>query len=59
MAPGQQPVIGSRFTAEPDFAASYDLTEPGLAAWIQEAINANALARGVDPATTVWPDDGV
>ncbi|WP_461170533.1 MerR family transcriptional regulator [Arthrobacter sp. Z1-15] len=47
-------LIGSLFTAEPDFAASYDHTEPGLAAWIQEVINANALARGVDPATAVW-----
>ena len=47
-------IIGSLFTAEPDFVASYDLTEPGLAAWIQEAINANALASGVDPATAAW-----
>lgn len=47
-------LIARGYTDDPRFAAYYDAEEPGLAAWLREAIEANARAHGVDPATATW-----
>ncbi|MFI5615296.1 MerR family transcriptional regulator [Amycolatopsis sp. NPDC051903] len=39
---------------EEGFAAYYGELAPDLANWLRDAINANAEAHGVDPATATW-----
>lgn len=46
--------LGRMFADDPGFAAYFDGIEPGLTAWLRDAIFANAGARGVDPATAAW-----
>ena len=42
------------YTADPRFAAHYDRQAPGLAAWLQQVVNANAIAHGVDVEHATW-----
>jgi DNA-binding transcriptional MerR regulator len=46
--------LGRMFAGDPGFAAYFDGVEPGLTAWLRDAIFANAGAHGVDPATAAW-----
>ncbi|MFI6503331.1 MerR family transcriptional regulator [Nonomuraea typhae] len=46
--------LGRGFLADPGVTEFYDGAEPGLAAWLREAIFANARAHGVDPDTATW-----
>ncbi|MFD2794129.1 MerR family transcriptional regulator [Promicromonospora vindobonensis] len=46
--------LGRTYVADPGFRAFYDEIEPGLATWLRDAVDANALASGVDPETAVW-----
>ncbi|QRP44788.1 MerR family transcriptional regulator [Amycolatopsis sp. FDAARGOS 1241] len=39
---------------EEGFAEYYGKLAPDLASWLRDAINANAEAHGVDPATATW-----
>ncbi|MDX2293971.1 MULTISPECIES: MerR family transcriptional regulator [Streptomyces] len=50
-----QVCLGRRFATDPEFAAHYDGIRPGLATWFHRAIDADARANGVDPATATWP----
>lgn len=47
-------LIARRYVAEAGFLQYYEALEPGLAAWIKQAIDANARAAGVDPGTATW-----
>ncbi|WP_432935419.1 MerR family transcriptional regulator [Kribbella sp. CA-253562] len=47
--------LARNFTDDPGYAEYYDAFHPGLASWLQAAINANAQTHGVDPATATWP----
>ncbi|NDU75765.1 MerR family transcriptional regulator [Actinomadura sp. DSM 109109] len=49
-----QVCLGRTFADDPGFAAHYDAAAPGLAAWLRDAVFANARARGVDPRTATW-----
>ncbi|WP_329250360.1 MerR family transcriptional regulator [Actinoallomurus sp. NBC_01490] len=46
--------LGRKYVADPGFAAHYDALAPGLAAWLRDAIFANAEAHGVDPESAKW-----
>lgn len=50
----QHVLIARGYTDDPRFTAHDDAREAGLAAWLREAIEANARAHGVDPATATW-----
>ena len=50
----KQVLIARGYVANSRFTAYYDKRESGLAAWIEEIIDANAAAHGVDPANAVW-----
>lgn len=50
----KQVLIARGYVANSRFTAYYDKRESGLAAWIKEIIDANAVAHGVDPANAVW-----
>lgn len=52
--PSMHVITGRLALTEPGMADTYDRTEPGLAAWLSEVIDANARSRGVDPETAVW-----
>ncbi|WGW12297.1 MerR family transcriptional regulator [Saxibacter everestensis] len=47
-------LVARRYVTEPGFIESYDRAESGLAAWTKQIIDANALAKGIDPETAVW-----
>ncbi|WP_431872697.1 MerR family transcriptional regulator [Nocardiopsis eucommiae] len=49
-----QVILGQTNVDDPGFSAHYDGLAPGLAVWLRDAINANALAHGVDPGTAEW-----
>ena len=53
-----QVVLSRMYTEDPRFAAHYDQRAEGLAAWLRGAIEENARAHGVDPATATWPESG-
>jgi hypothetical protein len=42
------------YTEEPGFRSFYDDIEQGLAEWLRDVVDANALAHGVDPETATW-----
>jgi DNA-binding transcriptional MerR regulator len=46
--------LGRKHAADPGYAAHYDAIEPGLSTWLRDIIDANARARGIDPAAAVW-----
>ncbi|GGL06525.1 MerR family transcriptional regulator [Nocardia jinanensis] len=46
--------LGRRYVEDTQMCAYYDGIEPGLAGWLRAVIEANARARGVDPATATW-----
>lgn len=47
-------LIARGYTADERFRAHYDSQAPGLAQWLQDAINAAAHAAGIDPDTAQW-----
>lgn len=47
-------LIASGYVADPRFQQHYDQRAQGLAAWLKEAIDANAEAHGVNPAEATW-----
>ncbi|GAB2465447.1 MerR family transcriptional regulator [Promicromonospora xylanilytica] len=49
-----QVCLGRTNVSDPDFRAAYEDIEPGLARWLRDVIDANALANGVDPETATW-----
>lgn len=50
----QHSLIARGYTEDPRFTAYYDRREPGLAAWLRTAIEANARAHGVDVENASW-----
>ena len=40
--------------ADQRFVDHYDAQAPGLTAWLQQVINANAKTQGVDPDSAQW-----
>lgn len=50
----QHALIARGYTEDPRFAAYYEEFEPGLAAWVRRAIEANAAAHGVDVEHAAW-----
>lgn len=46
--------LGRTYVSDPGFRSFYDDLAPGLAAWLRDAIDANARANGVDPETAAW-----
>nr|NLD41185.1 MerR family transcriptional regulator [Actinomycetales bacterium] len=49
-----QVLLGRMYIQDPRFTATYEAVQPGLAQWLTTAIDANALAKGVDPDTAQW-----
>lgn len=49
-----QVCLGRMYVEDQRFAAFYDDLEPGLAAWLRAAIEANARRHGVDPDSATW-----
>lgn len=49
-----QVCLGRMYVQDPRFTAYYDEQEPGLAAWLSAAIDANARAHGIDPDNATW-----
>lgn len=47
-------LISCGYVSDPRFNEHYETRGTGLAAWLKEIIDANALAHGVDPQTAVW-----
>jgi len=47
-------LVARRYVTEPGFAVTFDGEEPGLAAWVQAVVEANARALGVDAETAAW-----
>ncbi len=47
-------LIARGYTEDPRFREHYDARETGLAAWLREAVEANARAHGVDPDSAEW-----
>lgn len=50
----RQVCLGRLLVEDDGFRAHYDGLAPGLAHWLLAAIEENARAHGVDPATAVW-----
>ncbi|WP_223908716.1 MerR family transcriptional regulator [Actinomyces capricornis] len=50
----KQVIIARGYVGDERFARHYDRRAEGLAAWLKEIIDANALAQGVDPAAAQW-----
>ncbi|MGW4487610.1 MerR family transcriptional regulator [Amycolatopsis sp. NPDC004368] len=48
--------LGRLMAEDEGFAGYYSEFSPGLAAWLREVINANAVVHGVDPETATWED---
>ncbi|WP_274992024.1 MerR family transcriptional regulator [Promicromonospora iranensis] len=46
--------LARSFVDDPGFLTFYDDIEVGLAGWLRDIVDANALAHGVDPATATW-----
>jgi DNA-binding transcriptional MerR regulator len=46
--------LARSYVDDPGFLKFYDDIEVGLAGWLRDIVDANALARGVDPATATW-----
>lgn len=50
----QQVLLGRMYVADARFTEHYDTSEPGLAQWLHEIIDANAEAHGIDPVSATW-----
>ena len=49
-----QVLLGRMYIQDSRFTATYEGIQPGLAAWLTSAIDANARIHGVDPDTAQW-----
>ena len=49
-----QVILARMYQEDPRFTRYYEDLEPGLAPWVQAAVDANARAHGVDPETATW-----
>lgn len=47
-------LISCGYISDPRFNRYYEARGAGLAAWLKEIIDANALAHGIDPEAAVW-----
>ncbi|GAA1126883.1 hypothetical protein GCM10009582_25210 [Arthrobacter flavus] len=47
-------LLACGYVTEPGLHTHYEQAEPGLAGWLKQVIDANALFHGVDPDTAVW-----
>ncbi|MDF7663940.1 TipAS antibiotic-recognition domain-containing protein [Bifidobacterium sp. ESL0763] len=54
VSPSMHVLLGRMYAADERFARHYDDIEPGLAAWLHEAIDAAARAQGLNPARARW-----
>ncbi len=52
--PHHRHVALGRMYACGEWAEYFDAREPGLSGWLAQAVEANAAAHGVDPATATW-----
>jgi DNA-binding transcriptional MerR regulator len=50
----RQVILADMYVTDPRFTEHYDRLEPGLAAWLREAVRANAQAHGVDLQNVSW-----
>jgi DNA-binding transcriptional MerR regulator len=46
--------LARSYVDDPGFRSFYDDIEQGLADWLRDIVDANALAHDVDPATATW-----
>ncbi|QNE18020.1 MerR family transcriptional regulator [Kribbella qitaiheensis] len=46
--------LGRKYVADPGFTAHFDALEPGLAHWLRDLVNANAVAQGINPDSATW-----
>ncbi len=49
-----QVILARMYRQDPRFTEYYENLEPGLAEWVEAAVEANARAHGVDPDTATW-----
>lgn len=49
-----QVLLARMYRQDPRFTEYYEQLEPGLAEWVEQAVEANARANGVDPDTATW-----
>ena len=49
-----QVCLARSYTEDPGFRSFYDDLERGLAEWLRDVVDANALAHGIDPETATW-----
>lgn len=49
-----QVILARMYQEDPRFTQYYEDLEPGLAPWVQAAVDANARRHGVDPDTATW-----
>lgn len=54
VTPAKHVLIARGYVADPRFTAYYDAKEPGLAAWLKEAVDAAARDHGIDPESAEW-----
>jgi hypothetical protein len=47
-------LLASGYVSDPRFTAYYDARGEGLATWLKEIIDANAVAHGIDPENASW-----
>lgn len=47
-------LVARSYAEDPGFRSFYDDIEQGLAEWLRDVVDANALAHGVDPETATW-----
>ena len=47
-------LLGRMYVDDPRFRDTLDESEPGLSAWLRDAIHAAARTHGIDPETAVW-----
>lgn len=54
VSPSMQVSLGRMYVADQRFKKHYDTIEPGLAQWLQDIIEANATANGIDLENVRW-----
>lgn len=54
MSRAKHVLIARGYTDDPRFRAHYEALEPGLAAWLRAAIEADARTHGIDPEAVSW-----
>lgn len=50
----RQVILAGMYVSDHRFTEHYDRREPGLAAWLNEAVRESARANGVDPENPSW-----